>query len=287
MDSLATLPYLEELRITLGGGSVSALKLEQLTNLRKINISGFSTDYRTIIIPGLRTLISNSPQLTHLDIDNHSQRAEYDTSTLHDLLGAVAPNSPLNLTNLNLRGLCIKLDAGTIPHLRSLQSISLCNIIDTRQEDLAHLDDLPFREELVERTGAFSSSPQEIWDMFREEHICLTEIITDQVNEGLLQYLASYDGLKSLVLSARTTGNAYASNKLAVEFYNEVLPRHAPTLVCLDILPDHEGKWCFGKHNSVSVLQCGRLATLRMSVNSLEIEREKEDIVVSSSPDQQ
>ncbi|KAJ3490893.1 hypothetical protein NLJ89_g11392 [Agrocybe chaxingu] len=140
MDSLSSLPFLEELRISLGGGSAASLKLAQLSNLREITITGFCSDYRADVISGLRTVISNSPDLTHLEVDSHGHRADAQTSTLHDLLGAASPNAPLRLTHLSLRSFCFKLDGVTLPHLHDLESLLLCNNIDTRQ-DLSRLDE--------------------------------------------------------------------------------------------------------------------------------------------------
>jgi len=278
MDSLATLPYLEELQVLLGGGSTSTLRLEQLTNLRKITVTGITDDYRSEVVPGLRTLISNSSSLSHLHVDNSSYRAEYDTSTLHDLLDGECPNTLLNLTHLNVRGLCILLDARTIPHLRSLESLNLCNVVDTRHDDLSHLDNLTSREELVERTANFCSSLNDIWDVLREEGVFLKDIVVDKVTGALVNYLDAYSGLRSLTLAGATS----ASNKLAERFYNDVLPRHVQTLVFLEIIPQDEGKWCFGKHNMDTFLQCTRLSTLKVAIQLSEIDREKDfDVVVS------
>ncbi|KAH9479909.1 hypothetical protein JR316_0008505 [Psilocybe cubensis] len=279
MDSLVSLPALSELRISLGGGTASSLKLEQLTDLRKITITGSCLHYRRDVVSGLRTLISNSPRLTHLDVGHNYRSDDSDISTLHDLLGAVPPASPLNLSHLTLRGWCIRLDDITLPHLRSLVSLSLHVNLDTRTFSPSDLDDSA-HEELLRRTAAFSSSTEEIWDTLREERICLKELTTDEVNDALLDYLSSYSGLQKLTLTSATAHSAKKSDALAMKFYRDVLPKHAGTLVSLDVCPVYEGKWCFGKHNSSSLLQCTKLSNLKIHINSEDINRAKKQDVV-------
>ncbi|KAF4610918.1 hypothetical protein D9613_006547 [Agrocybe pediades] len=279
MDSLTSLPFLEELKISLGGGSASAVKLEQLTGLRKITITGSAIDYRRDVVHGLRTLISNSPSLTHLDVGCNYRSDDSQISTLHDLLGAVPSETPLKLSHLTLRGWCVRLDEETLPHLRSLESLSLSSNIDWQA--LSHLDlDEASRDALLERTGNWCSSSAEIWDTLREERIRLKEICTDEVNDALLEYLASYSRLERLTLSSATADTASKSDALAIKFYREVLPSHAESLVSLDVSPVYEGKWCFGKHNASSLLQCVRLANLKIHINSEEIDRDRKQDAV-------
>jgi hypothetical protein len=162
MDSLASLPGLEEIRISLGGGSASPLKLSQLKNMRKIRITGFCPEYRQDIIPGLRTLISNSPRLTHLDVDSGSYHANSGTSTLHDLFDALPVDSPLALTHLNLRSWCLRLDSKTLPHLGMLESLTINSNIDTREESsIGEMSEIA-KEELIERTRDHCSTHDEI-----------------------------------------------------------------------------------------------------------------------------
>jgi hypothetical protein len=268
MDSLASLPGLEEIRISLVAGSASPLKLSQLKNMRKVRITGFC---RQGMIPGLRTLISNSPRLTHLDLDGDSYLANSETSTLHEIFDASPPNSPLALTHLNLRSWCVRLDSKTLlPHLGMLESLTIhCNI-DTRQDaSLEELDDIG-RDELSERTRDYCSTNDEIWDILRREQIYLLEVSTDEVSQALLDYLASYSGLKKLTLNFVTYNTSW-SDALGIQFYRNVLLKHVHTLSALEISPAFEGKWCFGQHNIAIVLQCTKLVSLKMSINSDDI----------------
>ncbi|KDR70944.1 hypothetical protein GALMADRAFT_254550 [Galerina marginata CBS 339.88] len=279
MDSLASLPALEEFRLSLGGGMAASLRLEQLTNLRKITVTGFCSDYRRDIVSGLRTLISNSPCLTHLEVGYNYRRDDNGISTLHDLLGAVPPDAPLSLSHLTLRGWCVRLDPTTLPHLRGLESLSLHVNLDTRSFSRLDLDDAA-REEVMQRMTDQSSLNEEIWIALREERIHLKEISTDEVNDGFLEYLASYSGLEKLTLSSATADTARQSDALAMRFYTEVLPSHSHSLVGLDVCPIYEGKWCFGKHNMSSLLKCTKLANLKIHINADEIDREKKQDAV-------
>ncbi|KAF8961941.1 hypothetical protein BDZ97DRAFT_1826736 [Flammula alnicola] len=257
MDSLASLPSLEVLRISLGGAPASSLKLELLTNLRKITIAGYCPDYRADI----------------------GRANSSDLATLHDLFGAVPPEMPLSVSHLVLQSWCVRLDSVTLTHLRALESLSLYNNIDVRQNPPSNVDELAM-EELMARTEAYCSSNDDIWDALREDRIWLKEIATDGVSHALLDYLASYSGLQKLTLSSSSTHDGLASDVLALKFYKDVLPKHAASLVALDVCPEYEGKWCFGLHNRTSFLDCTNLETLKVNIKSDEINRAKEQDVV-------
>ncbi|KAF8194971.1 hypothetical protein BJ912DRAFT_876190 [Pholiota molesta] len=279
MDSLVSLPFLKVLRISLGGAPAPSLKLEQLTDMHQITITGYCADYRTDIVAGLRTLISNSPQLTHLDVGFKGRANGSDLSTLHDILGAVPPTSPLALSHLTLQNWGVRLDPTTLPHLHALHTLSLHDNVDTRSSPPVDLD-APAIAALVARTAACCASYDEIWDALRQERIWLREIATDGVTAAFLDYLAAYSGLQKLRLSSAPANDGLASDTLAMQFYQAVLPRHADSLAALEITPEYEGKWCFGRHNCASLLQCANLETLKIHINSAEIDRAKKQDVV-------
>jgi hypothetical protein len=73
--------------------------------------------------------------------------------------------------------------------------------LDTHEEDsIEELDDIA-KDKLVERTQNYCSTNTEIWDTLRKEQIYLSEVSTDVVSNALLDYLASYSGLKKFTLS--------------------------------------------------------------------------------------
>lgn len=284
MDALVSLPFVEVLRISLGGAPTTSFRLEQLTNMRRITISGYCADARTEFVAGLRTLISNSPRLTHLDVSVKGRADGADVATLHDLLGDVPAGAPLALTHLTLQNWGVRLDARVIPSLRSLHTLSLHNAMDARGVAASDDDDAEMAE-LVTRTAACCSSSDEIWDALRADRIWLTEIATDAVSGAFLDYLAAYTGVKRLTLSSAIANDGLVSDALAIRFYTDVLPQHAASLVALEVTPEYEGKWCFGRHNSASLLRCVSLQTLKIHINSGEINRaKKQDVVVSPAP---
>ena len=284
MDSLASLPALEDLRISLGGAPASSLKLELLTNLRKITVSGYCPNYKQDVVSGLHTLIANSPRLAYLDVGYNTRANVIDVSSLHDLLTGVPGDSPLDLRHLVLRNWCVRLDEITLPHIRLLESLSLHLNIEPQQIAAHHDAEDPETSHTLSRTAQYCSTTSEIWTTLREERIQLKEISTDEITPAFLEYIASYSGLEKLTLSFTTAreDDVYTSEKLALKFYNEVLPMHAQSLTTLDICPMYEGKWCFGSHNATSLHLCTKLENLRIHINSEEIDRPKKDVVVRS-----
>jgi hypothetical protein len=63
------------------------------------------------------------------------------------------------------------------------------------------------------------------------------------MNDDLLEFLSSFQGLTDLRLE-RITGNCDEDlNRLANIFFQVALPRHTHTLEVLDINPIYEGDW--------------------------------------------
>ncbi|KAF9038046.1 hypothetical protein BJ165DRAFT_1531939 [Panaeolus papilionaceus] len=295
MDALASLPHLSSLKISLGGGSAASLRLEQLTNLRHIVITGSCPFYRELIIPGLRTLIHNSPNLQTLDVDSGTYRVDTETCTLHDLLTDITHDSdtgnessstskasnhsstpqvfaPLSLERLALRGWCVRLDEYTLPHLRFLKSLSLYETLHPHKDISNDLSD-DARISLVERVTPYSSTPSEIFESLRESSIRISSLSTDAVCPSLLTYLSSYSGLKKLVLTGADgpSGTKEESERLAETFYVEVLPLHRNTLEVLVIEPRFEGGWCFNSRNKETIGELKNLKSLKLAVRGAEV----------------
>ncbi|PPR06066.1 hypothetical protein CVT24_004224 [Panaeolus cyanescens] len=294
MDSLAALPHLSAIKISLGGGSAASLRLEQLTNLRHITITGSCPFYRELIIPGLRTLIHSSPNLQSLEVDSGSYRVDTETCTLHDLLTDITVDSdtgtdsstskssrsratrsvipPLNLERLALRGWCVRLDEHTLPHLRFLKSLSLYETLHPHHNVVTDLSD-EARASLLERITPYSSTPSEVFEALREASIRISSLSTDAVCPSLLTYLASYSGLKKVVLTGADgpSGTKEESERLADTFYVDVLPLHRDTLEVLEIEPRFEGGWCFNAKNKETIGELKNLRSLKLAVRGAEV----------------
>lgn len=165
----------------------------------------------------------------------------------------------MNITHLNLSGLFVKLDLTLIPHLRSLISLHLENILST--EDQA------------------SSSTGNVWSSLRLENIHLQDIVTDDIQLALIEYLTSFSGLRRLRLTqaSRYTMSPLASDQLAIMFYERALQNHVHSLESLEIDANYEGKWCFANHCSGIIKQCACLTSLKLSIDSKDIGEEDED----------
>lgn len=70
----------------------------------------------------------------HYPIDNQRFYYEKSLQNLNDFLSGTPDSAFLNITHLNLSGLFVKLDATLIPHLRSLISLHLENILSTEDQ---------------------------------------------------------------------------------------------------------------------------------------------------------
>ncbi|EDQ98499.1 uncharacterized protein LACBIDRAFT_335910 [Laccaria bicolor S238N-H82] len=169
----------------------------------------------------------------------------------------------LNITHLNLSGLFVKLDATLIPHLRSLISLHLRNIFST--EDQA--------------SGNPGSSTENIWSSLRLENIHLQDIVTDDVQLALIEYLTSFSGLRCLRLTyaSRYTKSPPTSDQLAIMFYERALQNHVRSLESLEIDAGYEGNWCFANHCSGIIKQCACLTSLKLSIDSKDIGEEDDD----------
>jgi len=228
MDSLAGLPALEDLTIFLAGGSADILHVERLSGLRRISLHGSSLDFRTVVLPRLRDLLSRSLKLQSLDLsfpDNGTQSGvalcalgdlfdppqsfhlqnQHLTSTpevSHDKQDLEA--RPEGLTHLSLSGWSLRLNPRVMAYLQNLTSLHIFNLASPpRNASFERLMGLgsSLGHSISGPTHTYGS--EAIWDALREERIYLREISTDHVNAGLIEYLGSYSGLRELNIVPR------------------------------------------------------------------------------------
>ncbi|KAF7366079.1 F-box domain-containing protein [Mycena venus] len=100
--------------------------------------------------------------------------------------------------------------------------------------------------------------------------VYLKQLMINTVTNTLLVYLKSYSGLEQLALVGGD-GSREASDRLADDFFQSVLLRHANTLVDLKVTARHEGRWSFGTHNIDSLLNLHQLKSLGVSVNGEDV----------------
>jgi hypothetical protein len=218
---------------------------------------------RNIIIPFARFISWSQPKLKTLTITkSHRYYVDQNMPNFNDFLLEPSDSAFLNITHLSLRGLFVGLDATVIPHLRSLISLHLENVF------------LP-RDQASGNPGTFKSS-KNVWLSLRLENIHLQEIVTDDVQLALIEYLTSFSGLQRLRLTqASLFLSPLASDQVAIEFYERALHNHVHSLESLEIDAGYEGNWCFASHCSGIIKQCAYLTSLKLSINSKDIEEEK------------
>ncbi|EDR03571.1 uncharacterized protein LACBIDRAFT_307044 [Laccaria bicolor S238N-H82] len=182
-DALASLPALEDLHLSVWLAPDSpCVQFQRLSNLKKFTfISDFSN--RTAVIRTVAGLIGwNQPELTSITIVNDGYYSGGYAPTLQDFLAETSSSVCLKITHLNLSGLFVKFDAGALRHLRSLISLTIMNISS------------PYDETTEYQGPEFSA--QKIWSTLRSEKIHLQELVTDNAQPALVEYLTSFSGLK-------------------------------------------------------------------------------------------
>ena len=238
------------------------IQLDLLSGLKKFSLSGNNISFPLDITKGLAGLIAKSPQLVHLEVKPGYYGISLETiPTLHDLLGKVPEDHPLQLTHLalNKTGVCI--DSFTLPHLRSLISLDLRNLFTP--SSLTYNAD-PTSEKLERACSA-----SDICAILTQEGIHLKHLVVNDV--GVFDYLCSYSGLETLDLCSMSFNTVKESNTSARTFYRSVLPQLAQSLQVLKIQPKQEGQWCFNPEDDfqfVALSQCNKLRSLSIALIS-------------------
>ncbi|KAK6977711.1 hypothetical protein R3P38DRAFT_2809979 [Favolaschia claudopus] len=233
LNFLASLPSLSNLRLQTDKTSLAMIQRHDPHPFRRI--------------AELRRLgtVLHSPRLESLQLEAHTGGGAggapvYRLPEVFSDLGQVS----LGLRELRVSGFTLKCDYGAVTpkmHFRALQSVAW-----------------------------LQGASNEIWSCLRKEGVWLREVETDAVSEELLGYLASYsDSLERLVLMYADGGNEQQNERLADMFFEDVLLRHAGSLVELSCRGAYEGRWSFGAHNAGKIAAMRRLRTLRMSVNTV------------------
>ncbi|KAK0225299.1 hypothetical protein IW262DRAFT_1267777, partial [Armillaria fumosa] len=115
------------------------------------------------------------------------------------------------------------------------------------------------------------------WSALRIEMIHLRDISVDFVNHSVLEYLESYSGVRSMLLIIW----GQEVNSGSPRFWHNILPKHADTLVDLDVRSEYAGGWCLDNRSLAAIRQCTRLEILRVTVDqeTLGLDDERNIIV--------
>jgi hypothetical protein len=238
-------------------------QLRQLPHIVNFTFtSAWGGNDSSIIIPVARFIGWSQPKLETLTIANQRYYASENIQRFNDFLSETPDSAFLNITHLSLSGMFVGLDATLIPHLRSLISLHIENISSPQDHALGN-----------------PGPSGNVWSSLRVENIHLQEIVTDDVRLALIEYLTSFSGLRRLRLTQASwyRMTPLESDQLAIKFYGRALPNHVHSLESLEINASYEGNWSFASHCSSILKQCACLTSLKLSINSKDIEEEKDE----------
>ncbi|KAJ3723977.1 hypothetical protein C8R42DRAFT_719864 [Lentinula raphanica] len=228
-------------------------------------IKDFTLSYRPEnCIPPLR--IPKLPELRRLSFCIYLGDAELDRLFQH----------PTISNNPNLTTLSITLQQDHFPHYMSfpgsipetvvdldLNGLKFANLEHVISGNLTSLD-------LSASKMANDESWASLWEILSLQQIRLQKLALGQSSSPedmrkLLEYLSSYSGLESFSLTKIHWYPSYSAH--AVYFYTHILPRHAKTLVNLELKPLYESSWCVGADSIDAIEQCRSLRSLSIRVN--------------------
>ncbi|KAK7458150.1 hypothetical protein VKT23_010058 [Stygiomarasmius scandens] len=285
-EALSTLPHLSEIVIEpTHVFFFSPLPFDKLSGIRSLSITASFNSrnenvWRDLLDPLIAAIRRSPEQLESLHLDVMIVGKE--TIRLGEFLGKCGQpqrnedeesnKTPLSATKLGLRQL-------TLEHVDP----------SLTTDDLQHLQSLTVVELLTASAQPASTSNFFSVLLLSNHPICLSKLSVHTVDRTLLSYLNSYSGLESLKISScpspirattRSSSDDGEADKLARLFYTNVLPKHAPTLVELELAVTKESAWSFSKENVNKFRLCGRLRRLAVGINASDIGSagEKEDI---------
>ncbi|TFK39631.1 hypothetical protein BDQ12DRAFT_734951 [Crucibulum laeve] len=250
-DFLKTLTGFKHFKVDFHRGLSADLSLECIHDLTKLTVSGLSTlRNRRAIQDQIAGIIAASPAICYLNIDTGVFSSDETSPSLQEFLSRVPKEIVLPITHLNVRCLRVSFDDEVIRHFRSLKSFKIGH-------NLSKL--------------LIGSTFDQIWNSFQTEHIHLEEIhvnITD-ISSTLIDYLASYSGLKKISVSNVDLlwYLAIDYEQSASDFYARVMPKHCESLESLELRPTIPGAWCFSDSLSPDFELCQRLKELAVTLD--------------------
>ncbi|KIM43931.1 hypothetical protein M413DRAFT_25443 [Hebeloma cylindrosporum] len=216
-----------------------------------------------------RLVASPAGQLTKLSVVYTS---------LHQIFQFLTPKAePPRLKDLRMTRSFIKLDSFTIPHLRHLTCLHLLHMKDpdaSEDSDISDGSTLESPGGLKNREYRKGSQLSDFWSDLRLARIYLKEISIDDINTGLLGYLACYTGLTKLVVTRRFPSSFLpGSDALATLFFAKGLPSHGKTLEELTIDPHFKDCWCLGEDSMPAFSTCTGLRILKVCISTADLPR--------------
>lgn len=278
---MTNLPLLQTLQLSMTYHSFSSLQLNRLSGLKRIAISvaSYTPDERGVLST-VADAIGQSPGLTHLELHPGSFGISGMVPSLHELVAKVPRSTPLQLTHLLLERVPFRLDASTIPHLRSLTFLDLSHFSSARRQPST---------EFQNRCAKYHSTLTDIFVTLARERIHLRGLIVhNQCNTAIVKYIGSYsDTLEHLEISHFSPDNRAESHALAEMFYTSALPKHASVMQRLRILHDYNHKWNRNSQSVIAISQCEKLFSSEVKLSLIgrhakDEDRKLDDVVCQS-----
>ncbi|KAF8161500.1 hypothetical protein B0H34DRAFT_382232 [Crassisporium funariophilum] len=250
MEGLTALRQLEDLHLCFNlssaGGYPEMFPLRQFSRLRRVTIGNVrGGEFLTDLTKQLGEVIVKSPLLEHLEYVWPNNKWPFrpigqENNIFHTLVQDVSRGRNLPLRRLAFRGCSVGFDERTLPHLRNLSTLSICEL---------------------------ASDYANIWKVLSEASIFLKGIAVDVMDQDLIRYLTSYSGLEELSMTCSLRSPlAVTSNLHSAQFYASVLPRHNHSLTCL-IVVSALTNWCINPNEMNLVLKCQRLKELSITLD--------------------
>lgn len=258
IDGLAEVPHLERLYLHFYFTNPDKLQLTGLIPLRRfpalrqLSIQGNSTLIRLFddFVQQLRHMHHTTPSFTRLELAismSYDTAHLYPLDYLHEIVQDVPKRSPLKLQILRVDGWNLKLDSTTLPHLKFLTSLHICQM--QKQCDVP-----------------------EVWDRLNGARIHLEDIVTQDTSPQLVNYLKSYSGLKRFELRGKNIRRTRIGlAETYADIYHVVLPMHKDSLVFLKLLERRSIHACIHAEHIPLISLCKRLSLLSVTVRSEDI----------------
>ncbi len=247
MKKFTACPHLKDVSIQLNPSCSHNTAFSAFQNLTTFAFSGFR------VMDFCPHIVGNCPNLMYLSVTSCGEISPTHPS-VEKLLSRVPPEVDLPLTRLYLRGLVMQ--ASLLPnmyrHLRSLSHLTLDMEV-----------------------------PSQFWELARAEGIKLVSMSVSWRTRSLLDYLKSYSGIQLLGISIDVEEADYEEERhCADDLYHAILPGHVQTLTELYIQPYYAGAWCLEENHLAALVQCSKLATLRLALDSAHANVEGSDNVI-------
>ena len=212
----------------------------------------------------MSVICKNGGSLNRLGLTGNPSHGFLDSDVqhvLHQIVRDMPPESHLELQHLRLNGYCLRFDSVTVPHLRKLTSLDISNTF-----------------------SSMGIGAQKFWEDLTLATIFIKDLVVDEVNEPLLNYLRSYAGLENLTVVGNRVQVGRGRRTKLKDFSRElclVLPLHKESLLSYKGLTQSFARTPTGmtKDSMDTLSACKRLHTFVFMLEQRQISEQTTDVV--------